>query len=145
MATKNRETGPRCLIAAGIAMAACLLLFAAGCGAAGTSGRVVLHDEHGSIDVAFSDGDRYLIRDHYRRGLPPGLAKKHKLPPGLHKHIIRHGYLPPGLEGKRLDRELERRLAPLPDGYLRLRVGGNVVLMDARTRLVLDLITDIGD
>lgn len=129
---------------AACALLAALLLTASGCVAAGTSGRVVVEGERGVLDIAFSDGDRYLIRDYYRSRLPPGLAKKNKLPPGLHKHIVRHGYLPPGLEGQRLDRELEGRLAPLPAGYERLRVGANVLLVDAATRLVLDLITDVG-
>lgn len=132
------------LSAAIVLAATCLTLFAAGCATAGGSGRVVLDDERGAVDIVFSAGDRALIRDHFRRGVPPGLAKKSKLPPGLHKHIVRHGYLPPGLEGRRLERGLESRLAPLPEGYLRIRVGSNVLLMDARTRLVLDLITDIG-
>ncbi len=36
------------------------------------------------------------------RGLPPGLAKRDRLPPGLEKHLWKHGSLPPGLQ-KKLD------------------------------------------
>lgn len=139
-----KRTGHDCWAAALCLLLAAPLFFAAGCAAAGTSGRVVLEGERGVVDIAFSDADRFLIRDYYRRHLPPGLAKKNKLPPGLHKHIVRHGYLPPGLEGQRLDRDIESRLAPLPEGYQRLRVGANILLIDASTRLVLDLITDVG-
>ncbi len=34
------------------------------------------------------------------RGLPPGLAKRDRLPPGLEKHLLKHGSLPPGLQKK---------------------------------------------
>ena len=30
-----------------------------------TSGRVVVHDDHGMVDIAFSDHDREIIRDYY--------------------------------------------------------------------------------
>ena len=37
---------------------------------------------------------------HSGRGLPPGLAKRDRLPPGLEKHLLKHGSLPPGLQKK---------------------------------------------
>ena len=36
----------------------------------------------------------------YGQGLPPGLAKRDRLPPGLEKHLLKHGSLPPGLQKK---------------------------------------------
>ncbi|WP_297528132.1 hypothetical protein [Thiohalobacter sp.] len=106
---------------------------------------MVVGDRHNRVEIRFSDRDRVLIRDYYRRHLPPGLAKKSRLPPGLRKQLYRHGELPPGLQGRGLPAELERRLTRLPDGYVRIRVGTDVVLMDRRTRVVLDIIRDIGD
>ena len=106
---------------------------------------VVGGDRHGQVEIRFSDRDRVLIRDYYRRQLPPGLAKKSRLPPGLRKQLYRHGELPPGLQGRALPAELERRLSRLPEGYVRIRVGTDVVLMDRRTRVVLDIIRDLGD
>ena len=86
-----------------------------------TSGRVVLEDEHGMVDIVFSDRDRAIIHDYYYgrtyqnygryRGLPPGLAKKGKLPPGLYKQLVRRGQLPPGLQHRGLPYDLERRLS----------------------------------
>ena len=98
--------------------------------------------------VVFSDSDRGKIKHHYRnfkktKTMPPGLAKKQKLPPGLQKHIAKHGKLPPGLEGRRLPRDLERTLSHLPAGYVRFRVGGDVVLLNEKTRVVLDVIWDV--
>ena len=111
----------------------------------GVSGRVAVGGEHGSIDIAFSDHDRALIRDYYygvgaqRKGLPPGLAKKGKLPPGIQKQLVRRGQLPPGLDYQRFPADLERRLSPLPHGYLRAEVGGSFVLFNENTRVIFDV------
>ncbi len=44
----------------------------------------------------------YAYGYHYNNthGLPPGLAKRDRLPPGLQKHLWKHGSLPPGLQKK---------------------------------------------
>ena len=112
-----------------------------------TSGSVLVANDNMSIKVVFSDHDRRLIHQYYdngkRKKLPPGLAKKKHLPPGLQKQIRRNGSLPPGLEGGNLPYELERNLAPLAGGFLRIRVGADIVLMDAQTRIILDVIKDV--
>lgn len=121
----------------------CLALLAvslAACGGYGTAGRVSIQDRDTRLDLAFSDQERHLIHDYYRRHLPPGLAKRSQLPPGLAKRST----LPPGLSGERLPKELESRLSRLPEGYARLRVGTDVVLMNTRTRVVFDIVKDIG-
>jgi hypothetical protein len=105
----------------------------------------VIEDENARVEVVFSDSDRYAIRDYYgRRHLPPGLAKRSSLPPGLQKQVQRRGQLPPGLRGDRLPDELEVRLSRLPEGYVRLRVGVDIVLMNTRTRVITDVMKDIG-
>src|SRR5579863_7473704 len=53
------------------------------------------HDRHG-----YSDHDRDEMRGWYREHhdhLPPGLAKRDRLPPGLERQLIVRGTLPPGL------------------------------------------------
>ena len=111
---------------------------------AGTSGRVVVQDENSQVEVVFTNRDRNLIREYYHRHLPPGLAKRSSLPPGLQKQVERRGQLPPGLQGKRLPHDLEVKLSPLPDAYVRLQVGVDIVLMNTRTRVIVDVIKDIG-
>ncbi len=52
---------------------------------------------------AYSNHDRDVIRGWYGEqgdNLPPGLAKKDRLPPGLEKQLERRGTLPPGLQKK---------------------------------------------
>lgn len=74
------------------------------------------------------------------RGMPPGLAKRGgDLPPGLAK---RGGKLPPGL-AKRLPSDLERRLPPRPSNYRRVVVDNDIVLIDAATNKVLDILEDV--
>jgi hypothetical protein len=111
-------------------------------------GSVVILDEHSHVAIVFSDSDRRHIHSYYqerkryykgRKNLPPGLAKREHLPPGLAKRE----QLPPGLYGYRLPHELDRRLSRLPEGVVRVHIGTEIVLMDERTRVVLDVIKDI--
>lgn len=122
----------------------------AGCAAdIATSGRVVFKDDTSVVDVRFSDHERALIEEYYKpkkgkkeKGLPPGLAKRGgNLPPGLAKR----DRLPPGLSGDPLPRDLDDRLARLPQSYIRVRVGQDIVLMDRNTRVVFDIIYGVGD
>ena len=112
-----------------------------------TSGSIEAVNKNVSLKIGFSDYDRRQIYQYYNSGnrkkLPPGLAKKKQLPPGLQKQVRERGKLPPGLERQRLPPDLERNLATLPDGYLRFRVGTDIVLMDGRTRVILDVIKDL--
>lgn len=102
------------------------------------------------VKVAFSDSDRQIIHDHYsktkkkQKGLPPGLAKKGKLPPGLQKQLVRNGKLPPGLAKRLLPYKLEERLQPLPRGYVRIKIGRDIVLMNDKTEVIVDIIYDAG-
>ncbi|HEX4989129.1 MAG TPA: hypothetical protein VFW91_10155, partial [Candidatus Binatia bacterium] len=94
--------------------------------------------------------ERKIIYEYYHRGspskgLPPGLAKKGKLPPGLQKHLDKNGKLPPGLQ-KRLEPlppDLEVRLPQLPDYWERVILQEHVVLIDRRTQRILDIIENV--
>src|SRR5690349_22664158 len=105
------------------------------------------HNKHGDDD----DQGEHYYRDHDRdiRGwygehqsnLPPGLAKKDRLPPGLERQLVRRGELPPGLQ-KRLQpcpEELERRLSPPPPDCAHVLIGGHIVLLNRRTNIVVDI------
>lgn len=73
--------------------------------------------------------------------LPPGLAKKDRLPPGLEKQLVRNGTLPPGLE-KRLypvPVELEHRLPPPPPDCANVLISGHIVLLNRKTNLIVDV------
>jgi hypothetical protein len=73
--------------------------------------------------------------------LPPGLAKKDRLPPGLEKQLVRNGTLPPGLEKRfhPVPVELERQLPAPPADCTHVLVGGHLVLLNRKTNLVVDV------
>ncbi|NIR61495.1 MAG: hypothetical protein GWO02_19380 [Gammaproteobacteria bacterium] len=139
----RRGGGNRLLLVALLGGAA----LAAGCARmpSSSAGEVVVERGGTRVEVRFSEGDRALIHRYYRDRLPPGLAKRDRLPPGLRRQVHRRGRLPPGLERRRLPHELERRLSRLPEGYVRVQVGADVVLMDAQARVVVDVVRGIYD
>jgi len=113
-----------------------------------TSGQVVIKDDDKMIDVRIGDNDRALIENHYKKskkhkkGLPPGLAKRGgNLPPGLAKR----DRLPPGLQGDPLPYDLEKQLTRLPSSYVRVRIGQDIVLMDRKTRVMVDVVYGVAN
>ncbi|MCP3666676.1 MAG: hypothetical protein GY696_29940 [Gammaproteobacteria bacterium] len=74
-------------------------------------------------------------------GLPPGLAKRDQLPPGLAKR----DRLPPGLDREPLPRELERQLPPRKKGQERVMVDNTVLLIEAASGVVLDILWDAAE
>jgi len=129
-----------------LTIAAIALFAVTGCAThSATSGRVVIKDDRGVVDIRFSDHDRELIHSYYSgqhgrgRGLPPGLAKRQQLPPGLAKR----DRLPPGLDSVPLPSDLERQLSRLPSGYVRVRIGRDIVLHDTRTRVIFDIVYNV--
>jgi hypothetical protein len=106
------------------------------------------HEKHGDDD----EQSEHYYQHHYdeaardwysqnERHLPPGLAKKDQLPPGLEKQLVRRGALPPGLQ-KRVQPcpiELERRLPPPPPDCVNVLIGGHIVLLNHKTNIVVDV------
>ena len=72
-------------------------------------------------------------------GLPPGLAKRDQLPPGLQMQLDQRGALPPGLAKRALPADLQSAL-PRRVGEQFLIVDDNVVLVERATGLVLDVL-----
>lgn len=73
-------------------------------------------------------------------GLPPGLAKRDQLPPGLAK---RGNRLPPGLMKGDLPPDLESKLPNLPDNVERVIVDTDVLLVEKGTNLILDVLEGV--
>lgn len=134
----------RILSIGGLAIAVAVLSTACVTNGASTRGAISVRDDHGQVTLVFSDRDREYIHRYYRTNLPPGLAKRDQLPPGLRKQLVRRGTLPPGLQSQSLPYDLDRHLSRLPEGYARIRVASDVLLIDERTRVIFDVITDVG-
>lgn len=93
--------------------------------------------------VSYGD-DRDDIHEWYVRhqgNLPPGLAKKDRLPPGLEKQLVVRGHLPPGLQKKiePVPVELVRELPPPPPDCKHVIVGGHLVLLNTKTFVIEDV------
>ena len=99
---------------------------------------------------AFGKEHQKKIRDYFGNsanleGLPPGLAKREELPPGLQRHLERNGTLPPGLQ-KRLQplpQSLEAQLPKTPEGVVRGVIGDKVVLVEQKTAKILDIVDGV--
>ncbi len=73
--------------------------------------------------------------------LPPGLAKKGTLSPGLAGQLERNGRLPPGVTKHELPDDLLAQLQPRPAGYEFIVVDDRVLLIQSATDLILDILT----
>jgi len=104
---------------------------------------------HGDDEPEDRGAYRYEYHQEVMRGwynqsaghLPPGLAKKDRLPPGVEKQLGRNGTLPPGLQ-KRLypaPVELEERLPPPPPDCGHFLISGHMVLLNLKTKVMVDV------
>lgn len=76
-----------------------------------------------------------------QKRLPPGIAKKGTLPPGIAKQLARNGQLPPGLEYHPLPHDLIVQLPPLRSGHRYVIADNRVMLIQAASNLILDVMT----
>lgn len=125
----------------------------------GTSAR----DGDTLLGSVFSEIERRTIEEYYRgrfgnstyreqhkgkasgkqKGMPPGLAKRDRLPPGLEKQLQRNGHLPPGLEKRDLPEGLAGLLPPRHPEHQRVLVDNDVLLIETATGLILDILRDV--
>lgn len=78
------------------------------------------------------------------KSMPPGLAKRNSLPPGLASQLQKNGTLPPGLAKRDLPADLENQLPPVKEGYERsILEDMSVVLIEKATGKIADIITDV--
>jgi len=140
-----------------IVLSLLLLFLSAGCQTLprSTRGGVEVATPEARLKLYFSDRERNLIHKHYRsakkhkkkhkkkyKHTPPGLAKKKHLPPGLRKQLVRRGTLPPGLQGRGLPTDLNRHMHWIPQDYIRVILGSDIVLMNKKTRVIFDVMLD---
>jgi len=116
-----------------------------------------------AVDIFIGELEKRIMRDYYERhlrewedsddgraykkhkkknhkNLPPGLAKKGTLPPGLAKQLARNGHLPPGLEYRGLPQDLMSQLPPLDARYGYVIVDNRVMLIQRASNLILDVL-----
>lgn len=111
-------------------------------GGAPSSG-VRSYDDDDPAAQSFSARDRRLIRNcftEHESDLPPGLAKRESLPPGLQRQLEKNGTLPPGLQKRvqPLPAVCENQLPRLPRYLERVIFSRRVMIINAASK-ILDL------
>jgi hypothetical protein len=89
--------------------------------------------------VTFSVGERDRIRAWYADNPAPAVES---LPPGIRKNLARGKPVPPGLARRMLPGGLEQRL-PVHDGYERVQVGWDILLVEVATGIIHDVLLDV--
>ncbi|MGM0858472.1 MAG: anti-virulence regulator CigR family protein [Pseudomonadota bacterium] len=97
------------------------------------------HDERDARDYR-DDRPRIDERALNRLLREYGAPSAEPLPPGIERNLARGKPLPPGI-AKRFDGRIASELPRYP-GYEWQRVGADVVLIDAATRVVVDILVD---
>jgi hypothetical protein len=92
------------------------------------------------------DGHVRAIRAYARdAALPPGLAKRETLPPGLRQQLRERGELPPGLQEHLVvvPAPLVARLPPVPRHYERYFVEDDLIVVDTRTKHIVAILPNV--
>lgn len=87
------------------------------------------------LGAVFEAEEARLIREYF--GMHRMEAKP--LPPGIAKNLARGKPLPPGIAKRYLPGDLSARL-PARDGYERLLVGDDVLLISTATGIIVDIL-----
>jgi hypothetical protein len=99
-------------------------------------------DDHRGYGFASHDRDEFRgwYSENYRH-LPPGLAKRDRLPPGLERQLVVREAFPRDLESHvvLVPVDLDRRLPPPPPDCERVAIGGHIVLRNRNTKVILDI------
>ena len=107
------------------------------------------HDSDANIVVIVDrDGHSRVVREYVTRGnLPPGLAKRRTLPPGLRQQLREKGTLPPGLREyyTPVPTDWNGRFPAIPVYYSRYFVGRDLIIIDTRNNTLVSLIRDLLD
>ncbi len=107
-----------------------------------TIGRYYRGDRYDEYEEESGHGKAKKGNNSKNKGLPPGLAKRDHLPPGLQKHLDERGALPPGLAKRDLPIDLRSAL-PWRINEEFLIIDDDVVLIERATGVVLDVLENV--
>ncbi|MEO8544917.1 MAG: DUF1236 domain-containing protein [Burkholderiaceae bacterium] len=96
----------------------------------------------------FNDEQRTVVREYYVQNYsngkkcPPGLAKKNNgcMPPGQAPHWVVGQPVPRGVTVYAVPQPVIVQLPPAPYGYRYARIGGDIVLVQQQSNLIVDII-----
>jgi Ni/Co efflux regulator RcnB len=94
------------------------------------------------FDDHHREAARSYYHEHYARNCPPGLAKKNNgcMPPGQAKKWGVGEPIPRGVTVYSVPQPVLVQLPPPPYGYRYARIGNDIVLVQARNNVIVDII-----
>ena len=96
-----------------------------------------------TAEAVLSAAAKTTIRDFYTRDASArGTSKVKPLPPGIRKNLARGKPLPPGIAKRAAPADLHSRVQ-IPAGYELVEVGLDVVLVEAATQVIQDVLMDV--
>jgi hypothetical protein len=113
-----------------------------------TVARRILHDYYarnaGAWVVAHPDegggnGKKNKNKQKHK-DIPPGIAKKGTLPPGIYKQLVRNGQIPPEAHYRPLPPDLIVQLPPIAPAYRFVIADDRVMLIQAATNVIMDVL-----
>ncbi|HEY1383376.1 MAG TPA: hypothetical protein VGF43_07155 [Dongiaceae bacterium] len=107
----------------------------------------IISDYYSRHLVAFEQSPDYAEygkhknkKNNKHKGLPPGIAKKGTLPPGIAMQLARNHQLPRGLDYQPLPHDLVVQLPAVQRGYRYTIVDNRVLLVQEASNLIIDAI-----
>ena len=103
---------------------------------------VVAHPDYEDEDDQGGNGNNKKNKKNKNKhkDIPPGIAKKGTLPPGIYKQLVRNGQIPPDVHYQPLPPDLVVQLPRLQPAYQYVIVDDRVMLIQAATRAIMDVL-----
>ncbi len=102
---------------------------------------VVAHPDDYDNDGGNGNGNKKNKKNKNKhKDIPPGIAKKGSLPPGIYKQLVRNGQIPPDVHYQPLPPDLIVQLPPIAPAYQYVIVDDRVLLIQAATRAIMDVL-----
>ena len=96
-----------------------------------------------SVSVSLSAHQAALVRAHFTNANPGrGRGGRDRLPPGIEKKLARGQAIPPGIAKQYLPADLRVQLPVLPNGMEYVVVASKLLLVEAATQIIRQVLLD---
>jgi hypothetical protein len=101
---------------------------------------VVVHPDDQDKDGNAGNNKKQKKNKQKHKDIPPGIAKKGTLPPGIYKQLVRNGQIPPEVHYHALPPDLIVQLPPIASAYRYVIADDRVMLIQAATNVIMDVL-----